>query len=215
MALTFFYGSGSPYSWRVFLALEHKKADYEPRLLSFSEGEHRKPEFLAVNPRHKVPAIQDGDFSLYESSAMLEYLEERFPEGPRLFPGNLRERALIRRRISEADSYLGSANHVLVRELFRKSDPATRDRDAIEKAASTIKDELERLEASFSGPFLGPELSAADFTVYPFIVTHPRFELRDSTLGLSAAWGPETQAFMERIEALPYYDKTYPPHWRA
>src|SRR5262245_45691355 len=51
MALTFYYASGSPYAWRVWLALEHKRIGYELKTLSFSAGDLRKPEFSAINPR--------------------------------------------------------------------------------------------------------------------------------------------------------------------
>ena len=57
MALTFYYGSGSPYAWKVWLALEHKGIPYEFKLLSFDAGDTKKPEFLQVNPRAQVPAI--------------------------------------------------------------------------------------------------------------------------------------------------------------
>ena len=79
MAITFYWGSGSPPSWRVALALEHKTLPYESRLLSFSGGEHKSKEFLAVNPRGKVPAIVDDGFALWESSAIVEYLDQRYP----------------------------------------------------------------------------------------------------------------------------------------
>ncbi len=87
MALTFYYASGSPFAWRVWLALEHKQLAYEHKMMSFSAGDLKKPEFLAINPRHKVPAIVDDGFALYESQAILEYLEERHPARPSLFPG--------------------------------------------------------------------------------------------------------------------------------
>ena len=47
MALTFYYGSGSPYAWRVWFALEHKQVPYELQVMSFSAGDLRKPEYLA------------------------------------------------------------------------------------------------------------------------------------------------------------------------
>ena len=82
MPLTFYYASGSPYAWRVWLALEHKQVAYELKTMSFSAGELRTPEFLAINPRHRVPALVDGNFSLYESAAILEYLDEKYPNPP-------------------------------------------------------------------------------------------------------------------------------------
>lgn len=215
MSLTFYYGSGSPYSWRVFLALEHKRVPYEPKLLSFAKGEHKTAEYLKINPRHQVPAITDGDFALYESSAIVAYLDERFPDGPALFPGDIRQRALVRRLIAEADNHMGFHNEALVGEFFFKQDPKARDREVIEKGRAALLAELERLEATLTGDFLAADLSAADFTLYPFLATHARFELRDPELGLTAARGPKTRAWMARIEALPYFDKTYPPHWRS
>ena len=92
MALTFYYGSGSPYSWCVWLALEHKQIAYELKTMSFSAGDLRKPEYLAINPRQKVPAIVDAGFALYESVAIVEYLDEQYA-GPKLFPGDVRQRA--------------------------------------------------------------------------------------------------------------------------
>ena len=64
MAIVLYYGSGSPFAWRVQLALEHKALAYERKVLSFSAGDTRKPEFVALNPRHRVPVIVDGDFVL-------------------------------------------------------------------------------------------------------------------------------------------------------
>ena len=98
MALTLYYGSGSPYAWRAQLALEHKALAYELKVLSFSAGDTRKPEFIALNPRHQVPVLVDGDFVLYESNAIVEYLDEAFPgRGAPLFPGDVKARAIARR----------------------------------------------------------------------------------------------------------------------
>lgn len=118
MALTFYYGSGSPYAWRVWLALEHKQLPYEQKVMSFSAGDLTKPDFLAINPRHKVPAIVDDGFALYESQAILEYLDERYPAPPRLLSGDLRRRAVIRRIIQEADQYLSAAFDPLLEQIF-------------------------------------------------------------------------------------------------
>ena len=104
MAFTLYYVSGSPFSWRVYLALEHKQADFSARLISFDKNEHKTPEFLAISPRHQVPVITENGFALYESSAIVEYIEERFPEGPSLFPGGQKGRALVRQWVSEIAS---------------------------------------------------------------------------------------------------------------
>src|SRR4029077_1376059 len=127
MAIVLYYGSGSPYAWRAQLAIEHKALPYELKVLSFSAGDTRKPEFVALNPRHQVPVLVDGDFILYESNAIVEYLDEAYPAtGARLFPGDTRTRALIRRLVLEVDNYFGVAVTPLLDEVFFKK-PEERD----------------------------------------------------------------------------------------
>ena len=55
MALTFYYLSGSPYAWRVWLALEHKGISYQLRTMSYDAGGFQKPEFAALNPDAACP----------------------------------------------------------------------------------------------------------------------------------------------------------------
>src|ERR1700751_1785795 len=108
MALTFYYASGSPYAWRVWLALEHKAIPYEWKLLSFDAGDLKTPAFTALNPRQKVPVIVDDGFALAESAAIVEYLEDKQPREPRLFSADLRQRAQQRSMIREIDEYFAT-----------------------------------------------------------------------------------------------------------
>jgi glutathione S-transferase len=212
MALTFYYGAGSPYAWRVWLALEHKGVPYEARLLSFEAGDLRKPEFVAINPRCKVPAIVDEGFALYESAPILEYLEERFG-GPPLFPGDAGQRALARRIVAEVDHYYAEPMERLVRQVFYQA-PESRDSAEIAAGAAGLATELAFWERSIEGDFLLGPLSAADFTLYPMIGLSLRMEQRHPELVVRAAIGPKVQAWMLRVEALPYFGKTWPAHWK-
>lgn len=74
--------SGSPYGWRVQLALEFKGLAYRSRFLIASEGETRTTEFLALNPRGKVPVLRANEDVVYESLAVMAYLERRYPDPP-------------------------------------------------------------------------------------------------------------------------------------
>jgi glutathione S-transferase len=76
-------GSGSPNAWRVLLAAEMKNIPYTSKLIEFSGDDLKKPDFLAINPRGKVPVIRDGNYSLYESLAIMAYLERRNPKPAR------------------------------------------------------------------------------------------------------------------------------------
>ncbi len=214
MALTFYYGSGSPYAWRVWLALEHKAIAYELKTVSFSAGDLAKPEFAALNPRRKVPTITDGDFALYESAAIVEYLEEQHSTGKMLFSGSVRHRAVIRRLVREADEYLAHALERLVDQiLFTKQEKW--NLQEIAAAREAFVKELGIFEGYLRGDWFGGELSAADLTIYPIVALCVRMEKKKPDINVSGAIGPKIAAWMKRIEALPYFDKTYPPHWKA
>lgn len=212
MALTLYHGAGSPYGWRVWLALEHKGIAFELRTLSFSAGDLKQPEFTAINPRQRVPAIVDDGFALYESAAIVEYLDERYDEPPWLFPGGHGQRALIRRMVREADQYAANALEMLVEGILY-SEPQTRDEAVIARARTDFVQELRLWETMILGDGLAGELSAADFTLYPIIALALRIERRAPALELRAHIGPQLNAWMRRIEALPYFTKTWPSHW--
>lgn len=217
MTLQFYSGSGSPYAWRVWLALEHKRLPYELKMQSFSAGDLKKPEYLALNPRGRVPVIVDAGFSLYESAAILEYLEDAYPKaGGALFGADAKSRALTRRLVREADQYLAHAMEALV-EILLFTPPEKWDAAAITQAREDFLKELAHFERELRGDFFaGDSAGAADFTVYPMVALALRMEHKKKPdLGVKAALGTNLRAWSRRIESLPYYDKTYPPHWKA
>ena len=214
MALTLYYGSGSPYAWRVQLALEHKALPYERKMISFSAGDTRKPEFLALNPRHHVPVLTDGEFSLYESSAIVEYLDEAYPgRGRALFPGDAKQRAIVRRLVLEVDNYFRKpADEIIIYAFFTK--PEERDPAKLATARAALAEEYTMNRNAMRGDFLAGELSAADFAFYPLVAFIKRCELKLPDLDAAGMLTPALKAWKTRIEALPYLDSTIPPHWK-
>jgi glutathione S-transferase len=145
----------------VQLALEHKALPYERKVLSFSAGDTRKPEFLALNPRHRVPVLVDGDFVLYEPNAIVEYLDEAYPAtGAPLFPGDVRTRALVRRLIMEVDGYFDDAIDPLTTQASPRNPRSgipSRSRPAATRSSRRSACTPTRRAASFSrGPFRLP-----------------------------------------------------------
>jgi glutathione S-transferase len=216
MALTLYYGSGSPYAWRAQLALEHKALPYELKVLSFSAGDTRKPEFIALNPRHQVPTLVDGDFVLYESNAIIEYLDEAYPgRGAPLLPGDARSRAIVRRLVLEVDNYFNKAAEPLLDQAFWKK-PEERDAQKITEGRKSVVDELVMFTNAMRGDFLAGPLSAADFAFYPlvaFLYRAQKMKLPD--LDADGMLTPQLRAWKARVEALPFFEKTVPPHWKA
>ena len=72
------YGGAFSRATIVKWYLEELGVPYEFVQLDMQKGEHKQPEFLAINPMGKVPAIVDGDFQLWESGAILLYLAEKY-----------------------------------------------------------------------------------------------------------------------------------------
>jgi len=85
----------SPYVFSVFVALHEKKLPFVTRVLQLSRGEQRGDDYRARSLTARVPCIEHDGFTLSESLAIHEYLDEVFPE-PRLLPEGTRERARAR-----------------------------------------------------------------------------------------------------------------------
>jgi glutathione S-transferase len=225
MTLAIYWGSGSPNSWRVLLAAEMLRVPYESKLLEFSKTQNRTPEFLALNPRGKVPVLRDGDFVLYESLAILEYLDRLRPGA--LYGNTPREVAVTHRIISEFECYLREPLAKVTRHLLVAGGaPATPLTPTLEQAVAA--NETVRLElATLSGlvknrPWLaGERFGAADAAIYPYVRLLLRAvskaEARARELSLSTFFDafPELAPWLARVEELPGYERTFPPHWRA
>jgi len=214
VALTLYYLSGSPYAWRVWLALEYKRIPYELKTMSFDAGDFKRPEFRALSPRHRVPVIVDEGFVLYESAAIVEYLEDKQPGEPRLFSAELRQRAVQRRLVREADQYFATElEHLVEAVLFTPRERWSEER--IAAAYSGIGKELVVWETLITGDYLAGPLSAADFTLFPQIALLQRIGKRKPGPGAAELVGPKIDAWMRRMEVLPAVQKTWPPHWRG
>jgi len=215
MAVDLYTGHGSPYGWRVWLALELKKVAHEVKILSFQAGDTRKPEFVALNPRHTVPTIVDDGHVVWESLAILEYLDERYDTGTRLYPGDAKNRARIRRLIQEMEGYLDKEGiDPITHEYFGKEGAAP-DLERVEKAKKRLAEELAYFGKEIRGKYIaGDEPSAADLVLYPWYGYVKRIAFRKPETKLTELVPPAMKAWAERIEAWPFFDKTFPAHWR-
>ena len=93
MKLYGYWRSSAAYRVRIALALKNLSYDYVS--IDLAKGAHRKPEWGAINPQHLVPALEDDGARLYQSIAVMEYLEETHPQPP-LLPRDPLERARVR-----------------------------------------------------------------------------------------------------------------------
>ena len=219
MALEFYWGSGSPYAWRVMLALEIKQIPYESKVLKFTDEDLKSAEYLAISPRGRIPAIRDGSFTLYESIAILAYLEDKYPSRS-LFGEDADERGQVWCSMMDTDSFIEP-------EIFRFAVPifynaVDEKREEVIQARQTIEKEFTRLNDVFnqSDYLVNGRLSAADISLYPLIKFYSRAAAKENTEEVSGTLRdidvnyPSLQAWCKRIETIPGYERTYPPHWK-
>ncbi|HET6280153.1 MAG TPA: glutathione S-transferase family protein [Polyangia bacterium] len=219
MAIEVFWISGSPFSWRVLLALEIKGLAYSSRLLQRSEREHKTPEFLAMNPRGQVPVLRDGDTVIYESIAILAYLDRKAPSPP-LFGTNPAEAGHIWQLICEQIAYLDEiADDFILPLYFGQSEERSAQ---VSAAIPIIAKELARAEEGLRGRSwrVGDAISAGDISLFPTVKSllraagKPAAGAFDHGLTPFAQRYPALAQWCARIEALPGYERTVPPHWR-
>ena len=216
--MVFYWGSGSQYAWRAMLALELKGLEYDSKQLQFSKGEHRTPAMLALNPRGKVPVMVAGDTVIYESVAILSYLERRNPE-PALFGQTAAQSALVWQRVSEHDSYLAGPLGRIVRPIFFGK--IEENREDIGKAVEELHLELASVEKVLGDAqwLSGASVGAADIyywvSVQQMLRAAAKPEAEPLSLGVLplAEKYPQISAWAQRFATLPGVDRTWPPHW--
>jgi glutathione S-transferase len=211
--------SGSPYAWRVMLALEVKQVPYVSRLLESSRGDLKTPEFLRLNPRGQVPVLTHGDYVLTESLAILAYLDREFPAPP-ILGEHPYETAQIWRIISEFLSYLSAPLGRVVTPIY--GGKAAEKAEDIQAAMPAVHAELARLEQTLgSATWLATDrISAADIVLYPSVRSLLRAAAKEAAAPLNLGLlplrtsYPRLAAWIGEVERVPGYERTFPPHWK-
>jgi glutathione S-transferase len=160
---------GSPFARAVLIALEEKSAKY--RVVPVAPGALRTDEHLALHPFGRVPVLEHGEFRLFETSAILRYLERVLPT-PALIPAESRAAARMDQVMNINDWYLfqGVGNVIVFQRVIRPrilGQPA--DEEAIAVAmpkAHRVFDELDR-QLRDRPFFAGSSISLADVIVAP------------------------------------------------
>jgi glutathione S-transferase len=219
MAIEVFWGSGSPFAWRVLLALEFKGLSYVSHQLQFSKQEHKSPQMLALNPRGRVPVIKDGDYVCFESLAILYYLDLKYPRPP-MFGNTPEEAGTIMRVICEYQAYIEPHVTKIARAVFfEKADLAA---DEITEAMHILGREARTIEGRLSKTewIVGDAYSAADMVLFPGVqllkraLEKPRAQQLSSRFMPMEVNYPALARWLARVAAQPGYERTYPPHWR-
>ena len=222
MAIEVYWGSGSPFAWRVLLALERKRLPYLSHQLQFSKQEHKSPQMLALNPRGRVPVLKDGDYVCFESLAILYYLDQKYPSPP-IFGRTPEEAGTIMRVICEYTAYIEPHVTRIARAVFLEQQQAELGGDEVTAAMHAVASEARTLEGRLSKSdwVVGDAYSAVDMVIFPGIQLLKRALEKPQAAALSSRFMPVEVNYpalgrwLARVAAQPGYERTYPPHWRS
>jgi glutathione S-transferase len=181
---------------RVRIALREKTLACEEVVVDLPGGALKTPEFQRLNPFGQVPVLDDDGLVLYESIAILEYLEERHPR-PSLMPtGDAIARARTRQLMLTAGDYMTPPFKRWLAQFFTPE--ATWDRADHTRASDEIAAHLDVLEGLLGDgrEHLMGAFSLADVCYVPFVC-----ELANARLGQLLDRRPRVHAWIDRLSA--------------
>lgn len=158
----------SSYTRTARMALAEKAVAY-----TLQNCAPQTPDILAVHPFGRIPALRDGTLEVWETAAIVNYLDEGFDSGTPLRPGSIMERTRCAQWISAVNSYLYDTmiRRYLLQVLIPRGADGRPDRGVIDTALAEIPAQLAALEATYSRSayLAGASFSAADLFVAPVL----------------------------------------------
>ena len=160
----------SPYAQKCKIALYEKGVDFELKMPTAIGSGHVDADFMKANPRGEVPALLDGDFAIFDSTIILEYIEEKFPE-PTLLPRDLKARAKARMIEDAMDTLYEPINWGMGELRWFKRAEGERARAIEARAGEQARGFYAWLERHLGSQewFGGDKFGWADLSVIPYI----------------------------------------------
>lgn len=198
-----YWRSGAAYRLRIALAL--KGIDYRLVTHDLRRGEQKAASYLALAPQGLVPALETPDGALTQSIAIMEYLEERFPD-PQLLPQEPEDRAAVRAMVALVACDIHPLGNLRVLERLR--DQFGADEDQIRAwVGHWISTGLAALEVQVArhgqGYCFGDRPTMADCALVPQLYSATRY-------GVDLAPYPHLLAVQERAQTHPAFAKAHP-----
>lgn len=236
--LTLYHNGPSTCSQKVRLILGLKGLSYESKLIDLTQGEQHDPEYVKLNPNHVVPTLVTPNTVLIESSLIIEYLDDAYPEISAK-PKNPEEIHQMRLWIKNADVYhqyaglitygIAVRNLILAKspeeieaDINNIPDPIKRKtrRELVEKGieSESVKDAIkksyafvQKLEAELpeDGWLSGDSFGLADATVVPYITRMEHLALGEI---LDKTSSPKLSAWLDKTKKLPFYKEAVNDH---
>src|SRR5262245_53912628 len=190
----------SPYAQKVKIALREKQVEFEPHIPDLFGGGDQA--FQAANPRHEVPALVDGDTAVFDSTIILEYIEDRWPKPP-LLPSGAAARARVRMLEELCDTYFEAINWAVFEvRVFQRASGALADQ-LMARAADQVAGVHAYLERQLGTQtyFNGDQFGWADLSVAPLANAA-------ALSGNAASEGSRVAAWLDRVRQRPSVAET-------
>jgi glutathione S-transferase len=190
---------------KVLTTLAEKGHEAEFHLVDLMKGEHKHEAHVAHQPFGRVPALEDHNFWLYESRAIIRYLDEKLEGGHKLTPHDIHDRAHMEQWMSVEYSYFSPHAMKIVGELLmKKMRGLAPDMDAVKAAREPVAHALDVADKHLAHHhyFGGKTFSLADISWMPYVqylVAAEQGELITSRHGVNAWW--------ERVSTRPSWKK--------
>ncbi|KAJ7965047.1 Glutathione S-transferase [Quillaja saponaria] len=166
------YGPAYASPKRVLVCLIEKEIEFETVPVDIFKGEHKDPEFLKLQPFGVLPLIQDGDYTLSESRAIIRYYAEKYKsQGTDLLGKTIEERGLVEQWLEvEAQNYHGPIFNLVTQILFAPISGFPSDQKLIQESEEKLGKVLNIYEERLSKSkyLAGDFVSLADLSHLPF-----------------------------------------------
>ncbi len=202
--MNFYTVNGSPNCRKVHALINYLDLDVQINELDIFTGELATPEFKALNPNGMVPVLEDGNFLLWESNAIMQYLAAKAPESS-FYPADPQQRADIHRWQNWEQNHFNRATGTILFEnmlkcIFKIGEP---DAEKVAAATEDFHQHAKLLDAHLVGRdyMLGDKLTVADFSVASFSEYFDTAKVPFRKYSNLIAW-------LERLEAIPAWADT-------
>jgi glutathione S-transferase len=198
--LKFYYSRLSVNARRVWVTLLEKNLEFEPVLMKLN-GDQFQPDFLKINPFHHIPVLVDDDFTVFESLAILDYLEAQYPT-PSLMSTDAQEIAKIRTIELVTVNELPPASIVLMKQMLDVEVEAKKVEQAKQSMATTLQYFEDNLVAN-QPYFIGEQLTYADIVAGTAVAAIP-------LLGISLEPYPKVNQWCSNLQQRSSWQQTAP-----
>ncbi len=185
----------SPPALGVLFTAEAMGLDYEKSVMNLASGEQRSPEYLAINPKGKVPVMNDGGFILSESAAIMRYLAKR--ENSPLYPDDAKAQARVEEWMDFIAHHIRTPyGRVQFNRMVAPMIGQPPDEKSIEQALMFLSQNLPFIETQLSQtPFLcGDEMSLADIALIAALDSSEAIKIDLSPYPVLSGWRSERRS---------------------